>query len=149
MRMQQFENQMGNPRLRELYKKMTIFKDNYIMFPSYWILNTGNSISDILEKFILELHQHGHIVHFVRLETPRKIPQLEDPGPQILTMTKLSAGFIVWLVAVLAACITFVGELVVNQISKRIAKINTMSTRKKQKKKKKKSNHHRQSTRKK
>lgn len=61
-------------------------------------------------KFIGELHQHGHIEHFKNVAKIRDPPKPEDPGPQVLTMYILSAGFIVWLASISTAFIAFAGE---------------------------------------
>lgn len=64
------------------------------------------------EKFILECQQHGILNYLFSKYVYKKISDTEDSGPQILTMKKLSAGFLLWLGSVGIACIVFVGELV-------------------------------------
>lgn len=74
-------------------------------------------LSELLEKFILEAHQHGILVFL-----QRKVSLLYDfkyqldSKTEILTIYMLSAGFSIWLGTVLIACIVFVGERIVFQI---------------------------------
>lgn len=93
---------------------MKIFDEDYEVNEKVWIVHKETQeIFKILEKFILEAHQHGIIRHFENLVELNEIPKPPDPDPKVLTMEILSAGFIVWLVTVIISCISFIGEHIV------------------------------------
>jgi hypothetical protein len=92
------------------YKRMKIFKENHKMILLNWKVDPYCLVHESLEKFVLEAHQHGHIQYHISKYTPLPSPKPPPPGPQVLTIYMLSAGFIVWLVTILAACLMFVFE---------------------------------------
>lgn len=89
----------------------TIFEDDYFLVPQSWLLCPHGYLNGLLNDMILRLSQHGIIMHieYSIKDVVLKI-KLKDPGPQILTMKKLSAGFIVWISTVSIACIVFLIE---------------------------------------
>lgn len=95
--------------------KMKIFKDDYMWVGSSWLVTPNSFLCEELERFILELHQHGIIKHFHSLVSLPKVPEPES-DPKKLTMYMLSAGFIVWISTVVVACLGFIGEHIVNQM---------------------------------
>lgn len=100
----------SSPEYREFFSNYEIFNENYYTVPQTWILQTNSFIHQTIDMLILRLHQNGIIARFESLFSLPKLPKPEDPGPQILTMKKLSAGFTVWIGSVLIACIAFVCE---------------------------------------
>jgi hypothetical protein len=99
------------------HERMMIFKENYKMRPIYWQTPQGGILTDLIQKFTLEAHQHGHLNYFISLYQPPEIAKPPEPGPQILTMKKLSAGFIVWLGSLLIACTSFFMEHLIYYIT--------------------------------
>jgi hypothetical protein len=95
---------------KNYYKRMKTFKENHKMIGMNWKVNQFSQIYDQIEKFVLEAHQHGLVQYHISKYTPLPAPNPPPPGPQVLTIYMLSAGFIVWLVTVLAACLMFVFE---------------------------------------
>jgi hypothetical protein len=95
--------------------KMKIFKDDYMWVGSSWLVTPNSFLCEALERYILELHQHGIIQHFHDLVSSPKVPESES-DPQVLSMYILSAGFIVWIVTVAMACIVFIIELFVSRM---------------------------------
>jgi hypothetical protein len=93
----------------ENWKNMKIFKDDYIFGISPWFVQSDHIMYDQLCKFVLEIHQHGILARFEKLNYVNQAPK-EDEPLEILTMYMLSAGFIVWLASVLIACLSFIGE---------------------------------------
>lgn len=77
-------------------------------------------LSENFEKFILEAHQHGLLVHFFSKVYNRfgSIKEAAQTEPEVLTMHMLSAGFYVWLATVGIACVVFIGELIKRAIEK-------------------------------
>jgi hypothetical protein len=95
---------------------LTIFEEYYYLTSIVWVVGEYGVFTDFIDMFVLELHQHGIISHFLNLEKANKISKL-PPGPQVLTLFTLSAGFIVWISTVFVACITFVCEHVVRYLT--------------------------------
>lgn len=75
-------------------------------------------LNEILEKFILESHQHG-ILEYLRHQTFRfeEMRFRFSSDPKVLTMYMLSAGFSLWLGSVFFAFIVFFGEVLTFQIN--------------------------------
>lgn len=91
---------------------------------SFQTFNRG-FLHEILEKFILEAHQHGimsclhrQVYRFGRIED-----QIESE-PQVLSVFMLSAGFYIWLGTVLIACIVFIAENVKYCVEKSFERID-------------------------
>lgn len=78
-------------------------------------------LNEILDKFIMECHQHGIIQRFRRYTNRFEEFKLNfDRETQVLSLFMLSAGFYVWLITVAIACIVFIGECAKYQIEKLI-----------------------------
>jgi hypothetical protein len=93
------------------YTKMKIFQEDYMTFCSNWnVFSQYYQFYLLLNNFLLELHQHGHLLHLESMENVPKPPKPQNPEPQVLTMYKLSAGFIVWFASFSAAFIVFIAE---------------------------------------
>lgn len=92
---------------------MIIMDDDYLWLTSCWILQPFTFIIQPIERFILELHQHGIITHFENLKSLKEVPKPEDPEPEILTLQMLSAGFIVWISTFIFVIIAFITEHIV------------------------------------
>jgi hypothetical protein len=91
------------------WRNMKIIKDNFCYEESFVLTSDGHILYDHINKFILEAHQSGLIqYHISRYDLGND--QKEEDSTEILTLYMLSAGFIVWLVAVLIACLSFIGE---------------------------------------
>jgi predicted heme/steroid binding protein len=91
---------------------MRIFKDDYAPLNFPIMVDISGEVYDALNDFLWKAHEHGIFDSqkslYERLNTPKKE---EPPSPQVyVTMYMLSAGFIVWFIAVLIACLTFIGE---------------------------------------
>lgn len=78
-------------------------------------------LSEILEKFLLEAHQHG-IIEGVERKIYRfgNFNYKLESDLQVLTMYMLSAGFYIWLGTVAIACVVFVGEHIVFEVQVRL-----------------------------
>jgi hypothetical protein len=134
----QYEKYNERFRFRDRnWKNMKIFKEDYLSQSSAIFVNNDNLVYDQLNKFILEVHQHGILVYYESLHNAPKVPKEEDP-PQVLTMYMLSAGFIVWLVTVLIACLTFIGELIYFRFKRNLTSSKIIKIRKKKNEIKKK-----------
>lgn len=74
-------------------------------------------LNEILEKFILESHQH-RILKYLHSQVYcfNNIKEQLRSEPLVLSIYMLSAGFYVWLGSVGIACIVFIGELVKYQL---------------------------------
>lgn len=94
---------------------MRIFEDDYLWVGSSWLVHPYSIIGEALERYILELHQHGIIEHYLNLVSVPKVPTFIK-GPEKLTMFMLSAGFLVWIITVLITCIEFICEVVLGQL---------------------------------
>lgn len=68
----------------------------------------------VFNEFILHWFEHG----FSKLDQLNNLPeepQIEVKDPRtVLTLYMLSAGFYLWLITVLIACVVFIGENVVS-----------------------------------
>lgn len=74
-------------------------------------------LTEVLEKFILEAHQHGILEYLHRrVYKYGDIKEEIESSPQVLTMYMLSAGLCIWLGAVFVACLAFIGENIIFQI---------------------------------
>lgn len=102
---------------KEVINQATIFKDDYYFLTSCWFMDFQNFLYDDIEMLILQFHQHGIIKRYESFAKLPPIPPQEDQ-PQILTLYMLSAGFIVWCVTVLLACLTFIGEFTFYYVNK-------------------------------
>lgn len=95
--------------------QMKIFENDYLWVGSSWLVQPNNFIGETLDKYILELHQHGIIEHYLDLVSLPKVPEFEK-DPEKLTMFMLSAGFLVWITAVSIACIEFICEVIMGHL---------------------------------
>lgn len=100
-------------------KNLKLFKSDYLSTSSSWTLQPNDFLYHILQNFILEIHQHGFMIHFESLYNPHTLPKPEETEPKILTLQILSAGFIVWLFTIIMACFSFFFEISVFHFLKR------------------------------
>jgi hypothetical protein len=114
----------SNKKVPLVSQRMIFFQDNHKMRLVPWVTYTNSFLFESLANFVLEMHQFGFIDHFVSLNMPSEIPKPEDPGPQILTMYMLSAGFIVWVVTFVVASISFIFEHIYKFITDKRAQKN-------------------------
>lgn len=96
---------------------MRLLKDDFISLPNNWLVDFNNHVFVPLEKFIQEAQQHGIIKHFENLMEHAQMPPDPEKEPNVLTMFMLSAGFLVWLVTVIFACVIFICEHIIYYIS--------------------------------
>lgn len=97
---------------------MTVVKDDYYFKSEYIMVNPESYISSILDDFILRFHQSGIFVYLNNKYKPDSlIFKTKDPR-KMLTIYMLSAGFYLWLISVLAACLVFVIEHAVRYFSR-------------------------------
>lgn len=98
------------------YKNLTIFfrilDDDFSSDPIVFYIQSQSFVAEILDQFILEMHQHGFTAYLHSKYLEKLLPEDDDEGPQVLTLQKLSAGFFVWIGSVAVACIVFIGEFV-------------------------------------
>lgn len=104
---------------QELYESgMTVVKDNIHTMQSENVLTKpGSYITEVLNTFILQCHQHGIFQHLYLKYIDPPIVQPKDPK-KVLTMYMLSAGFYLWLISISVACIVFVIEHIVRYFSR-------------------------------
>jgi hypothetical protein len=76
-------------------------------FALSWMMRRSSFLIDSFNKFIMECEQHGISADFNNKRYYDIPPPSIEVDPQKLTLDILSAGFIVWLVSVLIACIVF------------------------------------------
>lgn len=85
-------------------------------------------LSEILEKFLLEAHQHG-IIESIRRKFYQFGPNFKEEivsDPEKLSLYVLSAGFIVWLGTVGIACLIFLYEQIKFYFELKIKDANTL-----------------------
>lgn len=90
-----------------------ILDDDIIQMPVFLYVNSRAIISENFNNFILLCHQHGICQYFQSLTFLSDLSTKEFQKPQVLTMEKLSAGFLVWIGSVVVACLVFFCELLV------------------------------------
>lgn len=112
--------------------RYTITEDSYETSFAPWYVNIYGVIYESLSKFILECHQHGFTEYFERKRLSYKNTLLKNEV-KVLTLHILSAGFYVWLVSVVIACISFLGEHVYFRLRDK-NRIDLKKTKKKQNK---------------
>lgn len=111
------ENLFNGSNYDEVDKNIRTFK----MFEEIYQTSTTSLFThyrgyfnEILNKFILEAHQHGILVYLKRRAYRfGDINDQVESEPKVLSMFMLSAGFYVWLATVALACIVFIGELII------------------------------------
>lgn len=82
-------------------------------------VRSGSYIHDVLNDFILQCHQHGFIEYFISRHF--KLPKIDKRDTRkVLTMYMLSAGFYLWIISVVVACVVFVIEHIVRYFSRTI-----------------------------
>lgn len=79
------------------------------------IFNRYNKLHDIFDRKLQQLFVAGMIEHYDteynELVNPKRYEHLQEPpGPKILTMEHLEAGFVVWLVSVCVAVLALIFE---------------------------------------
>lgn len=90
-----------------LYKMLS--DETFITTFTSFITFYRGYLNQVLEKFILEAHQHGFVDYWRQRIYPFGDVSNEIE-PKILTMYMLSAGFYIWLGSIGVACIVFIGE---------------------------------------
>lgn len=90
-----------------------MFKETYQILSISLLSFCRGYLNGILDKFILEAHQHGILEYLQRRSNHfADISDEIESKTQVLTLYMLSAGFYVWLITVAITCIAFVGEQV-------------------------------------
>lgn len=108
----------SNTKIMEVFKMLD---EDFIQMPLFIYINPRAIIFENMNEFIYQCHQHGFCQHFQSITIKSEHKKLEKKqAPQVLTMGKLSAGFLVWIGSVLVACIIFLCEHVVFWWQKRI-----------------------------
>lgn len=83
--------------------------------------NTGK-LSKIFDEKIRELFEGGFIDNYENSYNeflkPERYKHLHHTGPKVLTLSDLHAGFVIWLLSVLVAVVTFISELILFRILK-------------------------------
>lgn len=105
--------------LREKSKYMSILDDDFGWIIYSWYTWRFSPLYELLQKFILEIYQHGIYDYLERNELfnqlQMEIPEKEDPR-RVLTVKMLSAGFVIWVCFVAASLIVFLFELIVKKL---------------------------------
>lgn len=96
---------------------MVVLNEDLRTHHEVFIVRSESYIIDVLNDFILRCHQHGFFKYFESqyFETPEII--VED-ARKILTFNMLSAGFYLWLISIVVACLVFIVEHVVRYFSR-------------------------------
>lgn len=96
-----------------LTKNFRTLDDDIITYPIVFYTHAKSFISEMFDKLILDLHQHGFLVHLKSKYVDRtNYNSHEENEPKVLTIEKLSAGFLVWIGCVAVASIVFIAELI-------------------------------------
>lgn len=90
-----------------LYKMLD--DETYLTTFTSFITFYRGYLNEVLEKFILEAHQHG-IVDYWQRQVYRFGDVSNEVELKVLTTYMLSAGFYIWLGSIAVACIVFIGE---------------------------------------
>lgn len=106
----------------DVNKDLHMLSDDANSYFMCWFTYKQSIMFDSLQKFILEVHQHGFVSHFERKNTPRAADIPEDE-PKVLTMQMLSAGFGLWLGSIIIAIVAFFGEHVAKNFEMRKRKL--------------------------
>lgn len=111
------ENLYNGSNYDEVEKDINNFKmfdETYQTLPISLFTHYRGYLSTILNKFILEAHQHGILIYLQRrVYRFGAVNDEVESDTKILTMFMLSAGFYVWLASVVLACIVFIAELII------------------------------------
>lgn len=97
---------------------MTLLNDDYLLHSEYVMVKPESYIYSVLNDFILQCHQYGFFNHFQTKESKPLVLEIKDTSRKVLTMHMLSAGFYLWLMSVLLACVVFLIEHVVRYVSR-------------------------------
>lgn len=88
---------------------MVFLDDNLKTHFEVFFVQPESCISEVLNEFILECHQHGFFSFFESKYFEK--PQIDKRDPRtVLTFYMLSAGFYLWLISIALACVVFVAE---------------------------------------
>jgi hypothetical protein len=88
-------------------------------YPLSWLSTKWSFFIDVLNKFLMESEQYGFTQHFYDLEFFYSGFNKDTSEKQVLTLQMLSAGFFVWLISVIIACIVFAIEHVIAYYKRR------------------------------
>lgn len=97
---------------------MTLLNDDYRLHSEYVMVKPESYIYSVLNDFILQCHQYGFFNHFQSKKSKPLVLEIKDTSRKVLTMHMLSAGFYLWLMTVLLACVVFLIEHVVRYVSR-------------------------------
>lgn len=109
------ESIYNGANFKEIEKYLISFKmlKDEVFFTSFisFLTFQRGHLGEILEKFILEAHQHGIIDYCYRqVYNSIDIEKLVESETKVLTVYMLSAGFYIWLASVAIACFVFICE---------------------------------------
>lgn len=101
--------------IKEIEKNLRLFKmledETFLTTFTSFLPHYRSYLNEILERFILEAHQHGIIDYCYRQAyRVNDFSGLIVSDPKVLTMYMLSAGFYIWLGSIVIACIVFIYE---------------------------------------
>lgn len=113
--MRNADDDLTKPKLFQpnLEKHTSLIKEDFRFTLLSWHTVPQSFIFESLEKFILDCHQHGILVHLIDKLLPTVVKKDEDE-PEVLTLYILSAGFFLWLYTVLIAILVFLMEHIVH-----------------------------------
>lgn len=115
---QEYYDKETNEKLQEGSMKCTKFLEESTNWFILGLPMRRNSfLYEPLKKFILEYYQHGLFAFSETKWLPISFDNVDEDGPQILTMQMLSAGFIIWIVCVVICVIVFLSEILIERIS--------------------------------
>lgn len=99
---------------QKLYESgMSFLSENARYHSEYILVKPESFIYDLINDFIYHCHQYGFFQHFESINFPLPpIPTVKDTR-KILTMNMLSAGFYLWIISVIVACVVFFAERIV------------------------------------
>lgn len=113
---------MEDPKLHsDISKRVRMTDDDLTTGVNTWYILMYSVVQNSVNKFLLECHQYGIIVHFqnmrnyIFIEPEEVIPEKETA--KVLTVYMLSAGFYVWLASIGIACVVFVLEHIYKRAS--------------------------------
>lgn len=97
--------------------------DTEITYTAPWYAKLQSPLFEILEKFLLDTTQFGLDIYYERIPKlyitySKNMFSRQPSEPQVLTMTMLSAGFLIWLGCVVVSCVVFIGEHIYRYFSK-------------------------------
>lgn len=98
--------------------RFRILNDDLWLHFQPFLVKPFSILHEQLDIFIQQCYQHGFFVYLQSKYLPPLLSNRKE-GPRVLTMQMLSAGFTIWLAAVLCSIIVFIIEHIVYYISMR------------------------------